>query len=82
MPPSRKCLTLPHRGDELKAALDALGGRVTRHDTDQLYLQVFVDTAVVTISDGDLADLQARFQDLHVDEARSPPPPPTRKDPA
>ncbi len=69
MPPSRTCLTLTNRGDELKAALEALGDRVIHHDTGQPYLQVFVDTVVVTISDRDLADLQARFQDLHVEEA-------------
>ena len=71
MPAPRKCLTLTNRGEELKAALKALGDRVTHHDADRLYLQVFVDTVVVTISEEDLARLQQHFPALHVEDVRT-----------
>ncbi len=68
MPTVKKYLTLTRRGEELKAALKAFGERILYHDTDRLYLQVFVDMVVVTIDDRDLAELQRRFPALHIED--------------
>ncbi len=66
----KRTLSLVGRGDELKAALHDLGGRVTIHT-----FSAFVGTGDVTIGDADLDALRKRFPALEAQPCadRTPP---------